>query len=142
MGIQQALFYKNAATRVNISTASANANRILPDPAAAQASLGVYADGFVKRSINGGAALNQYTWLLLGINTDYDVRLTTIAGTAPAGPALATWHNLGTDRVWTLSQAGGAVGSSSYSGTIEVRDAVSLVVLGSATFSWSATVSV
>ena len=129
---------------VFLSNQTANANRILPDPANAQAQMGVYADGFYKRSINGGANTNLFQWLLAGggVASDYDVRLTAVSGTTPAGPALSTWFNLGTDRVWTLVKAGGSVGSVSFTGTLEVGFTGTGVAITSSTITFNATVSI
>lgn len=128
---------------VFLSNQTANANRILPDPANAQAQMGVYADGFFKRSINGGANTALFQWLLAGgTASNYDVRLTAVSGTTPSGPALATWFNLASNQVWTIVKAGGSVGTVSFTGTLEIRDAATLAILATSTITFNADVSI
>jgi len=127
---------------VLLNNVNANAVRVLPDANPALARIGAYADGFVKRTINAGGALNQYQWLLTGVVADYDVRLTTVSGTAPAGPALATWHNMAADQIWSLQKPGGSVGVLDYVGTVEMALAGTGVPILSATFDFHAEVTI
>ena len=75
-------------------------------------SSGVYS-GVGNISVPGGA------WLLSGTNSDYDVRLTVIAGSF-SGDVTGSWLNLGTTRSWYKSISSGS-GSTSGIGTLEIR---------------------
>lgn len=62
----------------------------------------------------------------------FDIRATKTGGPGtPTGSALATWLNLGTARSWAISTTSG--NASNVVLTIEIRDAVSLAVLATAT---------
>lgn len=78
----------------------------------------------------GGNVPYAGTWLNYGSASSYEIRYSP-TGDAPTGSATATWLSLSTDRSWTLTETG--VGIKSCSGTIEIRDASTLVVLDSAT---------
>lgn len=79
------------------------------------------------------------TWLTVGAASDYDVMLTNNSGTVPGGSALSTWLNLGTTRSWNITR--GVVGINTSNNTVQIRSATSLVVLASATVTFSAEVA-
>lgn len=72
----------------------------------------------------------DFTWLPGGTASDFDIYVSG-TGTTPTGPALDTWHNLGTTRTWSLST--GAT-SKTFTGTYQIRHSSSGVVLGSNNF--------
>ncbi len=74
---------------------------------------------------------NIGTWLLSGVNSDYDVRATLQSGTAPTGSGTGSWLTLGLSRSWTESATAGNLLTCTL--LIEIRDAVTLTVLDSAT---------
>lgn len=81
----------------------------------------------------GGAGDGSYApeWLTGGGSSAYEVRWTTTAGALSSGTA-GVWLNLDTSQTWTRTQ-GPAIGSLSCTGTVEIRDAMTLVVLDTAT---------
>lgn len=86
---------------------------------------------------NGGLVTNQdWTWLLQGSASDYDVRLTKSTGDDPeaGSSSLGTWLNLGSGRSWTwdVTTAGG---SRSFTGTLSIRDTSTGDVLDTASVS-------
>lgn len=70
-------------------------------------------------------------WLTLGTAANYDARWTNVSG-APTTGTTGTWLNLGTSRSWTMDGPGG-MGTNVAIGTVEIRDAATLVVLATAT---------
>jgi hypothetical protein len=62
---------------------------------------------------------------------NYEARATLVSGSAPTGSALSTWLVLSSNRTWTKTRT--TNGTSSTVLTVEIRDAVSLVVLTTAT---------
>lgn len=94
------------------------------DPADATATVAFTAAGLVDRTGNNSDFID-YTWKLSGVGADFDIKYTTVD--SPSGPATNTWHNLASDRTWFVTQT--SVGLTASSGTVEIRDAASLVVL-------------
>ena len=74
-------------------------------------------------------------WMLVGPASAYDVRFTITSGALNSGTAGA-WLNLATSRSWTVTR--GTPGTNTCVGTVEIRDATTLVVLVSATISLTA----
>ena len=69
----------------------------------------------------------NYTWLLSGDAGDYDARFTLSSGTLDSGTAGA-WQNLATSRGWGVFANNDLKITT---GTVEIRDASTLVVLAS-----------
>jgi hypothetical protein len=46
----------------------------------------------------------------------YEVQLTKFSGTDPSGPALATWHTIGTQQEWEWGE------SDAFGGQIDIRE--------------------
>lgn len=118
---------------VFLTATSANAFQI--SPATATASLSVSNTGFVVRTLNGSPS-NQYTWCLVGVPADYDVRATHTSGTVPSG-TFGSWLNCGTTRTWSISR--GSIGSSTGSFLVELSEAGLATPIASATFTLTAT---
>lgn len=124
-----------------LAAQTATGNRVSPSIPPAIARLGVYADGTVKRTLNAGAATTLYTWLLSGVNTDYEVLYTYVSGTVPAGP-IGVWSSLGSDQIVSLSLAAGSPGSDSAVVSVQIRQtAGGAVVAGPVNFTLNCTVS-
>jgi hypothetical protein len=87
-------------------------------------------NGSEQSFIAGGVYTTFNTWLLVGAAADYDCRLTVNSGSAPAGDTVGVWLGLASSRAWTLTRS--TNGTTINSCTIEIRDAVSLDVLDSA----------
>lgn len=69
-------------------------------------------------SVKGTAVLLE-TWLLSGLNSDYEVRATLVSGDTPSG-TLGSWLACSTDRTWSLA----AVDEELFcSLSIQIRDA-------------------
>lgn len=87
-------------------------------------------DGLVYAQEDSAGYVSIDTWRLSGASADYDVRATLTSGTFTTG-SNNTWENLASDRTWTR----GATINTSQTAvfTLEVRDAATLTVLGSAT---------
>jgi hypothetical protein len=73
------------------------------------------------------------TWLIGGVNSDYECQL-TYTGDTVTGPT--GWNSLSTTRSWYLTRT--TNGASSASCTIQIRDAVTLAVLAADSVSMSA----
>jgi hypothetical protein len=86
--------------------------------------------GIGSRSIAGGGS-STWTWLLMGLNTDYQVRVTYQSGDTPTGDALGSWLSLGTTRSWSLS-VGGTGGSKDGFLQIDIRRVSDFVIIDTA----------
>jgi hypothetical protein len=93
-------------------------------------SAGVATGSGVGTVITGGGIYTP-EWMLIGPSSAYDIMWTN-AGSAVTGSATSTWLNLATTRSWTLTQGVG-IGASSAVGTVQIRDATTLLVLASTT---------
>lgn len=93
------------------------------DPANASCGITLMASGLADLTGNGSTA--DFNWKLTGNGADYDAFFTVTSG-SPTGTT-GSWLNLGTDRGWGLSRPG--IGSNSATGTLQIRDASTLVVL-------------
>lgn len=78
-----------------------------------------------------GNNVTQYSWLLVGSASDYEVRATLSSGTTPSSGTLNTWQGLGTSRSWSQTQTGPGVGTRGCVLGIEIRLASSGTVLAS-----------
>lgn len=115
-----------AASQVNIFDASAFDEQLSPATATAYYGLGSSGTGEYY-----SFGVVNWTWLLLGVNSDYQVRATLVSGTAPSGSATGSWLTLNTSRNWSLTKSG--VGTRTCTLTIEIRRVVDSVVIDTAT---------
>jgi hypothetical protein len=74
-----------------------------------------------------------------GDSSDYDIRLNITSGSITNG-STGVWLNLGTTREWELIRT--TIGTSTASGTIQIRDANTLVVLDTINVSFTATADI
>lgn len=102
-----------------------------PSPADATYSLASSGTG----SYTGGS---NWTWLLSGLNSAYEVRATLVSGGLTSG-STGVWQALSTTRAWNLHRT--ASGSSACELTIEIRRASDSVVIDTATVTLTATVT-
>lgn len=80
------------------------------------------------------------TWKIGGgLGSSYEARLTVISGSFSGG-STGVWLSLGSDRTWSVSRS--TLGSTSASGTLEIRDATSGIVFTSSTLTLTAEVDV
>lgn len=70
----------------------------------------------------------------------YEVRATTLSGTLTSG-TVGSWTSLNTNQSWTVSRIVNVAGVNQWVGTIEIRDAVSLVVQDSTQLTLTAEVT-
>jgi hypothetical protein len=90
----------------------------------------------------GGA---DFPWRIVGDPSAYDVRLIITGGTsglaafntAAGSSAHNTWYNLASSRAFWSYYTGGSTTLLTCTGTIDIRDATSLSILSSGTFSFS-----
>jgi len=109
-------------------------------PTAAACQFELTSGGDIRQTIVTNTVTDVGDWLVPKFGmSGFDCMLTVNSGTAPSGAATATWLNLGTTRTWTLTQA--VVGSRSNNCTLQIRNAVSLIVLDSATVTMEAEVN-
>lgn len=119
------LFGKNRAPLVNL-TGGTIADAQL-SPGASTAGININNDGTVDAftTTGGVVQINADTdWVLpnSAAPSDYEVRLTVSAGSAPTtGPAVNTWHALTTSREWRLTFPGGGPGTDTGTWLIEIR---------------------
>lgn len=124
-----------AALQVSINDLSVI--KLVADPATATATYTINADGTVKNHVPTSLGI----WLLLGANSDFEVRATFNTGDSPSGSALATWLAASTSRSWTLTQS--SPGETTCNLTIEIRLAAApFTVLDTATVNITATVDI
>jgi len=135
--IKAAYFGDGGTNRLVFSSAvnllGLDPSRIVVSPSTATATYQLTNAGVESATLAG-----TNTWLPAGSAANYDCRLTMTTGSV-TGSATGTWLNLGTTRSWSLTQS--VIGSASASGTIEIRDASTLTVLGTATVSFYAEVT-
>jgi hypothetical protein len=84
--------------------------------------------GDVLKTNSSGLYAIDYTWMLAGVTSDYEIRATVISGSNPtAGDALNTWLPLSTARKWDYQVSGKA---KYIDGTIlfEIRDTATSTV--------------
>jgi hypothetical protein len=84
------------------------------------------ADGKVYN--HTGAVLE--TWLISGVNSDYEARATHQSGSALTTGTMDTWLALSSDRTWTLDAASPTSKTSVF--LIEIRDVATSTVQDSA----------
>jgi hypothetical protein len=90
----------------------------------------------VTASGDSTSGTDSGTWLTVGANTDFEVRLTG-AGDTPSGSALNTWLATTSGRSWTL-QTSSSPESKAFSGTLEFRLASDSTVVDTSTVSMTA----
>lgn len=62
-----------------------------------------------------------------GTGANYEIRMSTSTGATNTGDARDTWLSLSISRSWGLDRS--ALGSVTFTGTLEIRDATTLAVL-------------
>lgn len=118
----------NVASLINGSVASYGSG-----PRTATVRVG--ADGVVYTGDNGFFT-NNNIWLVSGLPASFEVRCTVISGAVTG--TTATWLSLSTTRDWSITDTSNDYNSEVAAILLEIRDAVSLAVLASATWSMEA----
>jgi hypothetical protein len=110
-----------------------------------------YAESFVLDPANASATYTlassgtgsatgvvSWSWLLSGVNTDYEVRATLIGGVSLSSGTVDTWLLMSSSRSWNNGQI--SIGSRESELLIEIRRASDSVVIDSAIVNVIATV--
>jgi len=136
MSIQQALMGGTYVDKIDLF--DANIVDLVANPLDAQAGYQLTSGGIVNENL--GVAFNPIgTWIQAAANANlYEARLSAIIGTTPSGDLTATWLNLGTSRLWFITQTVGGTDNSEF--LIEIRQASTGIVLASATITLTAEV--
>jgi hypothetical protein len=71
------------------------------------------------------------TWLLAGVNSNYEILLNKTSGITPTGDSVNTWMALSTSRSWSLSVSNGL---KECSGWLAIRDTLNNVTLSNSAF--------
>ncbi len=119
---------------------SYNVNNMEIDPSNAYAEFRLESDNDII-TVEFSGDVDNGDWMVPrggAPSSGYEVRCTVNSGTTPAGSATGSWLALSSDRFWSLSRTN--IGTVTCNLTIEIRDAVSLVVLDSCTVVLTATV--
>lgn len=122
---------ESSVESVSFSNQSLIAQQALPGATTVTCRYQVRAAGTVYKNGPPVTTLLE-TWLLGGLNSDYEVRMSYVSGTAFAGSALNTWLLANADRQWTMTRSG-TEGENNGTGLIECRRVSDGVVLDSAT---------
>jgi hypothetical protein len=122
--------------RVFLQNAGAGDTAI--DPASAAAGFELTSGGIGQRVVNA-TPTTLFTWLRSGSAGDYECRMSNVSGTVSTG-TVGSWLLLSSTRGWGVSKSG--VGIKTYVGTLEIRDASTLVVLASCTITLTAEVEI
>lgn len=99
------------------------------------ASFEVSNNGFLRwNDVASDTRSNKQQWITptTAAGANYEGRVTVNFGAFTSGSAVSTWISLATNPVWNLTDSG--IGSSEVNFVLEIRDALSLTVLDSATF--------
>lgn len=110
--------------------------RLVASPSVANATITVASDGTYTTS-DGTPSGNWATPGSVGIGAAYDIRWTVVSGTLTTGTA-GTWQSLSSSRTYGRNRTG--VGTEQAIGTVEIRDATTLSVLTTSTFTLNAEV--
>lgn len=126
-------FYGASANRVQLVGASLSDQN--STPADAYVAYLVKSDGTErKQEGSGGVQVTIGTWLLDGVASDYEVMLQVTSGTAPnGGSAQGTYLPLSSTQWWSLTDTSLPGNALTNNCTVYIRDAVTHVVLASAT---------
>jgi hypothetical protein len=90
-----------------------------------------------------GIESNSGTWLLSGTGSNYEARVTKTAGDDLTTGTVNTWLALSSTRSWGLTETRNGFFSKTFTGTLEIRDASTLVAaMANLTVSMEATVEV
>lgn len=93
--------------------------------------------GLVQISQNSFPSVTQYTWLLSGAASDYQIRATLNSGTLTSG-VTGSWLNFG--QSWNVTRTTNVVGTSTATITIEIRDVATSTVQDSGVITLNAVV--
>lgn len=109
--------------------------------------------GFVKLDSDGSLYKNaaiganglpeavDYVWRTgTGPSSAYEARATETSGTVDSG-TVGSWVSLGSDQTWAKNRTSDAPGTNTCTITLEIRDAVTLVVYASASITLTAEVT-
>lgn len=84
-----------------------------------------------------GTGISGYTWLVSGVNSDYQIQATLVSGSITSG-TFGTWQTLSTTRTWSLTRT--IIGTTTGIVDFECRRVSDSVVIASWTVNFEATV--
>jgi hypothetical protein len=134
----QALRFRSAAPLTQVSLVSASILSEVTKPSVASCFYDINSDGSASYGGNAADSSGNWTWLLYGLNTDYQIQATLVSGSTPSGSPVGSWLSLGTSRSWTISRS--LTGSTGCSLNIQVRRVVDQVIIASSSVSMTAQV--
>lgn len=108
-------------------------------PANATAVYQINLNGLVQ-GIRNGVTATEGTWLLGGLNSDFEVMASLTSGALDGGSALDTWLVCSSTRAWTRQRTSDASGTSSATLNVQMRDVATHTVLDTATITLEAVV--
>jgi hypothetical protein len=98
-------------------------------------------DGKLYRKQGTNAVEVTGEWATQAVaGADYEVRAVLSSGDTPSGPALNTWHSIGTSREWSLTRT--PIGIRTCVLAIEIRLAATSQVQGAASITLEAIVEI
>lgn len=120
-----------AAARVNLTNHTVSDTSTTPG---AEASFILNLDGRAQHGelVLGTSGDYSGEWRVSGASADYESRVTKNSGTTPTTGTLNTWQALSSTRTWALATDADPQ-TRTCNLTVEIRDAVTLVVLDSCT---------
>lgn len=125
-----------ASTSVTIDDTFVSDVRLSPTNASAQYQL--TNAGIVNRITSAGGTVQTDTWIspISFAGANYEVKATSLGPDTLTSGTTGSWLALSSTQTWSLSQT--TDGTSTVALTIEIRNAVSLAVLDTATITLSA----
>lgn len=109
------------ATRITVQLTTTFVGVNAMSPTDASVTYRVANDGTVKEIDNGGTTTHE-TWILDGAVGDYEVRFSSLSGTAPSG-TLDTWLPLSSNQDITMTRTDDTSGTTSGHVWVEIRKA-------------------
>jgi len=97
------------ASGVDVGIDDGHLGDLVLAPATASCSITFHTDGTISTTGNTTtySDTHWYSPTTTNIGNDYKIQVVTASGSNPAGPTLGVYHNLTSNRTWTLSRASG-----------------------------------
>jgi len=120
-----------------LSLSNQTITSVVASPATASTVYYLNNDGTIQREING-VVTGLGDWLVPGVNaSNYEVFATLDSGSLTTGTT-GSWLNLGTSRVWSLTNS--SFGPQTTQITVQIRRTGTATILASATITFNAEV--
>lgn len=130
-------FYGASGIDVGIDDGALSDFRV--EPTVSSCSITFHTDGRISTTGNSTtySDTHWYSPTTTNIGNDYKIQVVTNSGTNPTGPTLGVYHNLTSDRTWTLTALGGFALSNTL--TVSLATISPSQVVDQASISMSAT---